>query len=163
MTGIAAYARRLSDVELAEVAVKLRASTSCFVEGPLRSGFLEAASLDPALLARLWLVRCFDATTELYARRTSFDAKEPWLVRIISERPPGDGWESHALTLGKEQALVLHEGGEQFGEQFSYPGVQPREREVVVLRTVEYQTDAGPSIVRWLRLEVVERNEVESL
>ncbi|MCL6548020.1 MAG: hypothetical protein K6T30_03825 [Alicyclobacillus sp.] len=160
MSTVSAYTRAVSDAELATLASKLTSSAACFVEGPMESTFIEPSSLGCELLTRLWLVRCFDATVELYARRISFDVEKPWLVRVIAEQQPGEGWESHVLRTGEERALILHEGGDQFGEEFRYPGVQPGKDEVVRLKTVEYEADGGTPVVRWLALEAVRREEV---
>jgi hypothetical protein len=160
MSAVSAYTRALSDAELATLTSGLTSSAACFVEGPMESRFIKPSSLNAELLARLWLVRCFNATVELYARRTGFDEQKPWLVRVIAEQSPGVGWDSHVLRIREERAFVLHEGGDQFGEQFLYPGVQPGEDEVVRLETVEYEADGGPSVVRWLALKTVRRMEV---
>lgn len=169
MSGMEAWTASLSDREVAEAMEHFLsegrdAPRWCFIEGPTVSEFATAPARATTALATLWLVRMFQPTRELAARRTGFDTERPWLVRWIDEHGGPSNlntsarWNRHALTPAGTQSVVLYgsagsdmrfKEGTQFRDPFDYPSVDWRERDEACLVVETCQVDSGPPIVRW--------------
>lgn len=161
MSGWTAWTRRATDDDLVKLISQRSALRWYFVESPTCCDFVDAGRAREFIPAA-WLVRAFEPSQELAARRTGFDSPQPWLVRVIAQAAPeGNDWKDHALKDGSEQKLVLfgewngdgsYKEGRQFRDLFWYPNVNGSQDSRVCLVAQCQAAADGPPIVRWVKL-----------
>lgn len=159
MTQLTVRTCRVSDGDLAGVltsAAAERAGLWCFIEGPMRAGFVSVEDIDTATIVLLWSVRLFGEWIEIAARRQGFDEDMPWLARAIGYAP--ESWNAHAVRIqGKPEELMLfgqEDGTRRFGADFPERahGLGNESRLVVA----RHELEDGPPIVQWLRIDTQE-------